>query len=401
MKIDRHNDSNRHVWPRATLILLAFACGIGFFGGATQLAESEDSPAKAAPDASEENDAERESIQGSSVDPSVPPSLRARSKSAETEGKRHSQMDPLGKIATETVGESGGAEELAAEELPRETIQAHQAADRLIRNTMRRLTSGPAFDAKLTQHIWTQAQGREVVGVGRYEQAGEETGWFSMEMMIPTATGKCLLQQMSDGRLAWTREQVGDQVRLRRVDVGRLDELVPSPNDGRLRPGLRVGGLVELLQRLHTDYRLTRTAGKVDSRRVWVLRGTLRNQVASSIEQASNGGAWPRLYPREVLVAIAADDNEQGFGKGLPARIEFWSDRPDEVDGETNSDQIAKRKLISLLKIYDARPINPAPQQHFSFETGESDVQFINDTERYVQMFGVKLTAKERVMLLR
>jgi hypothetical protein len=219
--------------------------------------------------------------------------------------------------------------------------------------------------------------------------------------MVPTASGKCLLQQMSDGRLAWTREQVGTQVRLRRVDVGRLDELVPPHKYDGLRPGLRVGGLVELLQRIETDYDLTRTAGKVDGRRVWVLRGPLREPPANRIAAASEGDAWPTLCPREVLVAIAAEDHAEGFGKGLPVRIEFWNQRPEQVESAGPRVQLAQRNLISLLKIYDVRAINPAPQQHFSFETGESDVQFINETERYVQMFGVQLTAKERVMLLR
>lgn len=401
MKIDRHNDFSSPIRTWAVGILLVLACGIGGFGAGTEPAENEDPSANPASNASEKQEAGatdpgEESLRGRSLDLSVPPSLRFPTSSLDADEKT-APRSPSDTDVAAPIDDASVSTERAADS-PSETIQAERAADRLIRDTIRRLTAGPAFDAKLTQHIW--AHGREVVGVGRYEQAGEETGWFSMEMMIPTASGKCLLQQMSDGRLAWTREQVGERVRLRRVDVGRLDELVPSQHGNGSRPGLRVGGLVELLQRIHTDYRLVRTAGRVDGRRVWVLRGSLREHVAESIAP-SNGSAWPGLCPREVLVAIAADRNEQGFGKGLLARIEFWSDRPDEVDGEADSVQLAQRNLISLLKIYDARRINPAPQQHFSFETGESDVQFINDTERYVEMFGVKLTAKERVMLLR
>lgn len=286
---------------------------------------------------------------------------------------------------------AAAADAQAAAELALSQGQRERAADELVWQTIERLTHGGAFEAKLKQRVW--AAGREVVGVGRYEQAGGRTGRVSMELMIPIAHGKCLMQQTCDGRLAWTREQVGDEVRLRRVDVGRLDELVPPDQrkaSGSIAPGLRVGGLVELFERIHTDYRLRLVGGQLEGRAVWILRGAIRPETRQQILETAGRQDWPPLCPVEARVAIAAEDGPQDFGQGLPVRFEFWGQK---ASGEPS--------LISLLEVYDARAIEPAPQQHFRYETGGQDVDFTNDTERYLRRFGVRLTDSQRMMLWR
>lgn len=262
-----------------------------------------------------------------------------------------------------------------------------EAARQMVERTVRRLTSGPAFDAKLTQEI--RAQGRSSVGVGRYEQAGGNTGRMSMEMMIPTSNGKCFLQQMCDGRLAWTREQVGETIRLRRVDVGRLDELV-GPNYRGVAPRLRVGGLVELLQQANRDYDLEQVPAKLEDRPVWMLRGALRPKRKQAILAAAEREDMPPLLPQAIAIAIAAEAGPEGFGKGLPIRFEYWT-----------SEDLQERRLISYLKIYDLRAIEPAPERHFRFETGEADVNYVNDTQRYLDRFDIQLTHKQQRLLLR
>ena len=80
----------------------------------------------------------------------------------------------------------------------------------LLQNTIERLASGPAFNATVRQRVW--AFGREVLGIGTYEQAGYGSGRFNLQINMLDGSGKHTLQQISDGRLAWTRIVIADQV---------------------------------------------------------------------------------------------------------------------------------------------------------------------------------------------
>ncbi|TVP99858.1 MAG: hypothetical protein EA381_09170 [Planctomycetaceae bacterium] len=310
----------------------------------------------------------------------------------------------------------------------------------LVARTLERLAMGDAFDAKLRQRIWVG--GREVVGIGRYEQSGEGSGRLSLEMTIHDGDSRHELRQISDGKLAWFRSQVGEEITLRRVDVGRIKEIhqeltrpidpllgkrqVPAtltstgttPNARQpaqtVPPWLRVGGLAELLDTVAQDYDLRLTHGKVDDAPVWILRGVLRADARTRILQDRDPDDWPTLGPHEVRLAIAASGDESGFGIGLPVRIEFWSEPPREppveADGSPKSDpdspassdnrtdetsqapanrprvtpDTPSGRLISLLEIYAVRKIRPSPEQRFRFEREERDVSFSNDTRRYL-----------------
>ena len=102
--------------------------------------------------------------------------------------------------------------------------QSETQAVQLLRAVLEMVVNGPAFDAKVRETVWTT--GRGVVGVGTYEQAGGGTGRFNLQVTMHDGDGKHRLQQISDGRLAWTRTEISGKVSLRRVDVGRLDEWV-------------------------------------------------------------------------------------------------------------------------------------------------------------------------------
>lgn len=318
-------------------------------------------------------------------------------------------------------------------------------ASLLVARTLERLALGDAFDAKLRQRIWVG--GREVVGIGRYEQSGEGSGRLSLEMTIHDGDSRHELRQISDGKLAWFRSQVGDAISLRRVDVGRIKEIyqeLSRPNDPLLgnrqggvvlasaarrgemadpvAPWLRVGGLVELLDRIAEDYDLRITQGKVDGVPVWILRGSLNVDARDRIMRDRSPGDWPALCPHEVRVAIAAVGDDSGFGVGLPLRIEYWSEPPratqrpagpegaaqpsaetsetaqpnaeemvPDSESHPNSASTAppvgetpSGRLISLLEIYAIRKIRPSPEQRFRFEREERDISFSNDTRSYL-----------------
>lgn len=292
----------------------------------------------------------------------------------------------------------------------------------LATRTIERLALGDAFDAKLRQRTWVG--GREVVGIGRYEQSGEGSGRLSLEMTIHDGDSRHELRQISDGKLAWFRSEVGELVTLRRIDVGRVKELhheltrstdptavfptpakEPADRNKIVSPWMRIGGLIELIDQIAQDFDLRVTRGKVDDKPVLILRGSINEEAKLRIRKSDAASDWPALHPYEVRVAIAAVGDETGFGVGLPLRIEFWSEpspeppalssgegpvtpvsTPEQLSGKAaGANDNPTGRLISLLEIYSIRKIRPSPEQRFRFEREERDVTFSNDTSLYLE----------------
>jgi hypothetical protein len=315
----------------------------------------------------------------------------------------------------------------------RQEMDEESQADLLVQRTIQRLALGDAFDAKLRQRTWVQ--GHEVVGIGHYEQSGGGTGRYSLEMTIHDGDQRHTNHQISDGKLAWIRTHLGPTVTLRRVDLGRIEEVYrelsrqgifkTSPtrdantivdSSRRVPPSMRVGGLVEVVEQIAADYDLRLSKGFVDHRAVWILRGVINAKAMERMSDPTTGASWSELSPYEVRMAIAAVGNEQGFGVGLPNRIEFWGQPPHDVqpknsvpmqladpsssleDPTADSESTAssqpdaaplsdkpRGKLISLLEIYSVRRIEPSPEERFRFEREDRDVTFFNDTKHYLQ----------------
>lgn len=324
---------------------------------------------------------------------------------------------------------------------------SHDHALQLVRRVIERLALGDAFDAKVRQRVWVG--GREVIGVGTYEQAGDGSGRFNLQVAMHDGDGKHTLQQISDGRLAWTREQIGDEITLNRVDVGRLDQWVhgsslsySTPNTDRrqaigpqerlrpsiaddLPPSVRVGGFTEMLERLSTDYDLRVVAGRLEEQEVWILRGSLRSDVRKKMLADFPNNQWPELCPTEAVVAIAKSNNpETQFGQGLPIRFEFWAsptsvvesaDQPAEPKVQANlvsrktpekvaenaTTRPATNRLVSLIELYSIRPIASPPIGRFRFDNQDMEVNFTNGTDRYLSRYGIRITERQSRMLRR
>lgn len=272
-----------------------------------------------------------------------------------------------------------------------------EIANGICESLIHSVTLGPPLQAKLRIRAW--AAGKEVKEVGSYEQAGRGTGWMRMELEVPIADGKGRWQQTCDGRLAWTREELAGHVRVRRVDVGRVAELVrpervprltdsgplvPGGIDGTktfvgtestnrsrdVSPWLRIGGLAELLDRIQVEYDLQVTEGYLEETPMMILKGQMNE---ARIEEIAAGlqGEFPELVPRHVRVAIPANQTQLP----MPARIEFWS----RLGGT----------LLSMIEIYDLTEIEPPPVERFRFEPRGDD--FTNETDLYLRRFGFQV----------
>ena len=297
-------------------------------------------------------------------------------------------------------------------------LQSQPQAVALLDQVIGRLANGPAFEAEVRQRVWTA--GHNMIGYGNYGQAGNGSGRFYMEITMHDGIGEHTLQQISDGRLAWTRTQIGDNVQLRRVAVGWLEEGVRA-SGGKVgnRPGqhsqtsqqfrnsprLVIGGFTEMLDRLRDDYVLRIGTSRLGKRSVYVISGVITETKRAEIMKLS-GDSWPELYPTRVNVAVAvANDPESGFGKGLPLRIGFWSDpagrgaeQLDEADGQSDRPSTTTHggRIISLVEIFSPKQIQPPAAERFRFENTDQSIDIIDETSRYENRFGIRVSAKER-----
>ncbi len=273
----------------------------------------------------------------------------------------------------------------------RKSPQNDLFAKKLMRRVVFQLASGPAFESKVRQRVW--AFGREVVGVGTYEQSGQGSGQFNFQMTMHDGEGKHSLQQISDGRLAWTRTEIAEALSLKRVDVARLDEWTESVSTGdQLPPRLRVGGWIEMLESIERDYELSVASGKLQGQAIWMVTGRLSETKRSAIQSSSGRNEWPPLYPIEVHVVISKTGNkETDFGKFMPLRIEYLG-KPKVTNvttSEESSEASSGGRLISLVELYSIRQIMPPPIERFRYENRDAEVNFINETDRYLVQFGV------------
>ncbi|XZE54530.1 hypothetical protein SH139x_000500 [Planctomycetaceae bacterium SH139] len=272
-----------------------------------------------------------------------------------------------------------------------QAARSHQAARLLVGSMLEYLAFGPAFEAKLRVRAW--AAGEHVVEVGRYLQSGGGKGWMRMELEVPIADGKGRWQQTCDGRLAWTREELAGEVRVRRVDVSRLRELLattgqsspyplyanqattlnlaaPSSSENDVPAWFLVGGLAEILDQIRSQFQLGLSKGHIEDRPMLIIKGSLRTEVRETLT-AEAGGVFPDLVPQHVVIAVPEDS----LSAPLPLRIEYWS----RADG----------RLISMLEIYDSTLVEPPSIDKFRFQPGGGD--FTNETAEYLTRFGFVL----------
>jgi hypothetical protein len=284
-------------------------------------------------------------------------------------------------------------------ETQRKNLANDAHASKILSQVVVRLVRGSAFDAQLQQKVW--AADREVIGVGTYLQSGSDLGRYRMQMKLHTGRDAHHFTQISDGRLAWTRTEIEKTVGLRRVDVSRLNQWIEAcPQSHGLPPGYLAGGLVEMIDTIDRDYDLQVTQKTFQGDAMIIIVGTLKPSVRSQILKSTVRTELAQLHPTMVRLAIATkNDAMTAIGKGLPIRFEYWSDPVGGENGETATSP--KRRMVSLLELKSIRQITSPDEIEFRFENRDLDIDFFNETDRYLQRYGLSLTDSQRVQLRR
>ena len=198
-----------------------------------------------------------------------------------------------------------------------------------------------------------------------------------MELQSPIGNQTSRFEQTCDGRLTWTREQVGEEVRIRRVDVGRLDEIAFTSG---VSARFKVGGLPELLDSIAWDYDLQLVRGVLkETQNVWIIRGTLKESRLQSLLDENEQTIVPPELPTKVRVALAAD----GPFRLIPVRMEFSSEPPEGGSGPA--------RLISELDIYEIKAIDPPKEELFRYSSTEDDAHCTHETQSYLDRFQTRM----------
>ncbi|QDS86079.1 hypothetical protein EC9_02370 [Rosistilla ulvae] len=282
---------------------------------------------------------------------------------------------PIARSQTPTENAAAANSAAAPAEPVKSSTNATKAWQTLNGAIRQLVDTGPAFEAKLRQV--TRVDGQEVRAVGRYIQASGLRGLMRMELQAAIGNQTSRFEQTCDGRLTWTREQVGEEVRIRRVDVGRLDEIGFTSG---VSARFKVGGLPELLDSIAWDYDLHLVRGVLkETQNVWIIRGTLKQGRLQALLDETEQPAAPPEMPTKVRVALAAD----GPFRLIPVRMEFSSDPPSGATGPP--------RLISELDIYEIKAIDPPKEELFRYSTTEDDAHFTNETQIYLDRFQTRM----------
>ena len=172
-----------------------------------------------------------------------------------------------------------------------------------------RVVNGPPAEAKLRQTV--HADGRQWTGIGSFVSGGNGTGQYRMQMTIHDGRGKHSVLQIGDGRLAWSRTQIRDEVVVRRVDVSRLDQWTRGQTEAAVSAGRRVGGLAEILDTVIRDFDLVLRTGRLNDQKVFVAAGTLKEERRNEW-LALAGGSMPRSLRARMMRSMPLPNPTHG-----------------------------------------------------------------------------------------
>lgn len=260
------------------------------------------------------------------------------------------------------------------------TPSAHETGSLLIHNALRQAVWGPARSCKIRQR--TTLLDKQLISYGSYMHAGQGSGQLKMHVRLATEKRINTLLQVSDGRVMYSTQHIGNTLQRSRVDLNRIREYLgpistASLEDPVIAMYLAVGGQAELLRNLSQQYRWTHVqAAELGNVDVWLLSGELATEppairAAAEVDQLLFQPNDSKLLPTKVRVAL---------GKGEP--FPLWLYQVEQAREECLVGIKSNTRLSMLLEFTEPRALtNVTPEM---FQSDASEETIVEETRRYL-----------------
>jgi len=243
----------------------------------------------------------------------------------------------------------------------------------LVASAAVQLAQIPNFEAKIRQRVFLFDQ--ELIGSGIYRQrTANGLRMLRLEIRLQGGGGMTSLQQVSDGRTLWIRQDTGVETRLSYVNLRTLQNALNASSPGSSPPqivplqGLVIGGLPQLIDELNQHFEfgepVETTLGELP---VWVLTGSWK---AAALKQLYPQGIpaaehWPPQMPERVSITLGRDQQLPLF----PYRV-IYSRFERTLKGEL-TDKLAP---MAAIEFFEVRPRPDLDARHFSYQPHDQEV---------------------------
>lgn len=290
-------------------------------------------------------------------------------------------------IAAELIGIASGQSPLTSDPSARPLpppIPAkpspQETATLLIHNALRQAVWGPAVVCKVRQRI--TLLDKQLLGTGKYAHAGQGSGQLKMHVRLAAGDQVNTLVQVSDGRVLYTTENIGNVSQRSRIDLNRVREYLgpltsASLEDPVIAMYLAVGGQAELLRKLAQQYKWTNVqAGKLGEVEVWWLSGELAAEppvvrALAEVDQIlflpNNSG----LLPTSVRIAL---------GKRGP--LPLWLYQVEQARDKSLQNIKGDTALSMLLEFTEPTVVEQLPAELFQSQSSTETI--VEETRRYL-----------------
>lgn len=260
------------------------------------------------------------------------------------------------------------------------TPDAHEAGMNLVHIALRQAIWGEGMTCKIRQR--TTLFDKQLVSYGGYAHAGQGTGQLKMHVRLATEKRINTLLEVSDGRVMYSTQHIGETVQRSRVDLNRIREYLgpittASLSDPVIAMYLAVGGQAELLRKLAQQYRWTHVqAGQLGDVDVWLLTGELATEppplrAFAEIDQLLFQPSIAKLLPTKVQIAI---------GKGKP--FPYWLYQVGQAREVCLEGTKSTTRLSMFLEFTEPALLRNASPELFQSDASEETI--VEETRRYL-----------------
>ncbi len=260
------------------------------------------------------------------------------------------------------------------------TPSAHEAGTLLVHNALRQAVWGPPMSCRIRQR--TTLLDKQLISYGSYIHAGQGSGQLKMHVRLATEKRINTLLQVSDGRVMYATQHIGNTVQRSRVDLYRIREYLgpittASLEDPVIAMYLAVGGQAELLRNLAQQYRWTHVqAGKLNGAGVWLLTGELATEpppvrASAEVDQLLFRPNHSKLLPTKVRIAL---------GKGEP--FPLWLYQVEQAREECLVGMKSNTRLSMLLEFFEPTELTSIAPEMFRSDASEEAI--VEETRRYL-----------------